>query len=396
MLLILLVVTLAVTSILLSGASKTNLDVQRQKKNLAVLAQAKEALIAWSVLNTGIDDTLGTVDDRPGTLPCPDFNLFGGANSGSESGTCSTGGGTSLGRLPWKSLGIGELRDADGERLWYALSDNFRRPGLNNAAINSDTKGTLSLYAPDGTTLLTNSGEELAAIVFSPGNPLPGQDRAGSPDAASSYLDSGNSRTNTSASGPFIAGPAKDIAGNIVVNDLAIGISARELIAAVEKRTLREAEKALAAHAANNGGKYPNPASASDTNCIAAIPNINKPGICNSNTSTCIGRLPEDLLSTYVPAWFLQNGWGRVTTYAVNKTDVIDGSGPNCSTELSVNGQPKRYVIITPGTPLTPQIRPSITLSNYLEDTANLDAWNSDGSFVLPGSTSNDQLRSYP
>ncbi len=84
MLLILLVVTLAVTSILLSGASKTNLDVQRQKKNLAVLAQAKEALIAWSVLNTGIDDTLGTVDDRPGTLPCPDFNLFGGANSGSD------------------------------------------------------------------------------------------------------------------------------------------------------------------------------------------------------------------------------------------------------------------------------------------------------------------------
>ncbi len=397
LLLMLFVVTMVLSSILLSGLSKSDLETQRQKKTLATLAQAKHALIAWSVLQG--DNGSGTYP-RPGSLPCPDRNNLGTLNSGNASASCSTSGGTSIGRLPWKSLGIEDLRDAEGELLWYAVSDNFRKATAGSfPAINSDTKGTLLLYAADGSTLLTGSGEELAAIVIAPGRPLTGQDRSGAPDAVTSYLDSGNGRNNASAGGPFIAGPARNAQGDTVVNDVIIGISARELMAAVEKRALREAENALSAFATANGGKYPNPASASGANCAAAIPSVSSPTVCASDSTTCIGRLPED--SVYPPAapWFRQNGWGRVMAYAVNANYAINGSGMGCSTALNVDGQTKRYVLVAPGTPQGAQTRPSTTLSNYLEDAANADAWSPDPSFAAPGTAnanSNDQLRSYP
>lgn len=393
LLLALLLVTLALGSILITGLSRADLETQRQRKTMATLAQAKEALIAWSVLN----GDRGTEDyPRPGSLPCPDRNNLGTLNSGNASGSCSTAGGTSIGRLPWKTLGIEELHDADGELLWYAISDNFRKATASSPPINSDTKGTLLLYAANGTTLLTGSGDELAAIIFSPGRPLPGQDRSSAPNAVSSYLDSGNGRNNTLAAGPFIAGPAKDASGNVVVNDLVIGITARELIGAVEKRALREAENALAAYAAANGGKYPNPGSANGPNCAASIMRVDSPTICSSDSTACIGRLPEDSVYPPAAAWFRQNGWGRVMTYTVNANYALDGGGTGCSAALNVDGQTKHYVLFAPGTPLGTQTRPATTLTNYLEDAANADAWNPNVNFVTPGPTSNDQLRSFP
>jgi len=400
LLVMLFLILAAFGSFLITGLSTVEMESRRQKSTVEALAQAKQALIAWSVLQG--DNGSGSFP-RPGDLPCPDRNNLGTLNSGKTSGSCSSSGGTSIGRLPWKTLGIEDLRDADGELLWYAVSDNFRKATSGSSAINSDTKGTLRLYAPNGSTLLTNNGEELAAIIFSPGTPLSGQGRSTAPNAVSSYLDSGNGRDNASAGGPFITGIAKDALGNVVVNDFVISISARELIAAVEKRALREAQNALTAFAAANGGKYPNPGSFNGTYCSNSIPSVGSPTTCASVSTTCTGRLPEDKgfsnpgeLGHYVASWFLQNGWGRVFTYAVNSDYATNGSGTGCSTALSVDGQTKRYVIFAPGTPLGTMARPSTTLSNYLEDAGNSDAWNPDVSFVTPGAASNDQLRSYP
>ena len=36
-----------------------------------------------------------------------------------------------VGRLPWRSLGIDQLRDGYGEPLWYVLSRGFRNPPIN-------------------------------------------------------------------------------------------------------------------------------------------------------------------------------------------------------------------------------------------------------------------------
>ena len=397
LLLTLLFFVIAFSAYLVFSLNTTDPEVQRQQKTMETLAYAKEALIAWSVLQGDYGtDTL----HRPGSLPCPDTNFFGSTNSGNASGTCSASGGSSIGRFPWKAFDIEELYDANGEGLWYAVSDNFRKPHLNKKSINSDTQGSLLLYAADGVTLLTPSGEELVAIIFSAGPPLPKQNRSSAPNDAASYLDSGNGRNNTLASGPFIAGPSRDVQGNIIVNDLAIGISARELIAAVEKRALKEAQNALAQFATANG-KYPNPARFDDMECNKIIDDVGSTTVCASDSTTCVGRLPEDSgdatkLGNYVAPWFLENGWGRVITYAVNSGSAVDSSGTSCSALLNVNGQTKDYVIIAPGIPLNGEIRPSTMLSSYLEDPANSDAWNPDMNFVLPSNNSNDQLRSSP
>ena len=326
---------------------------------------------------------------RPGNLPCPDGNHFGDSNTGYASGSCSAGGNTSIGRLPWKSLKVERLHDAYGESLWYAVSDNFRpAKDLNNKAINSDTKGTLLLYGTDGTSLATTTCEELAAIIFAPGPPLAGQDRAALPDTAASYLEAFAGKNNASAAGPFIMGPVKDSSGNIVANDLVIGVTARELIAATEKRALKEAQNALLSYKTAQGS-FPNPAPYNDASCTSPVTNVKSVALCTSNGATCFGRLPEDVLALYAALWFQQNGWGRVMTYAIY-------SGAACTVPIKVDATTKEYVLIAPGSARNGQNRPSTSLSNYLEDVGNTGAWAANPDFSMPSIDSNDQLRSYP
>lgn len=399
LLIMLFMMVLAFSTVLITSLARNTSEIERQQKTLEALAQAKQALIAWSVtqgdLHPATEIEEGVVKPtyyRPGTLPCPDKNFFGSASSGNASGSCSTEGETSIGRLPWKSLGVEKLRDAYGESLWYAVSDNFRRPNdLNNNAINSDTKGSLLLYATDGTTLLTPPGEELAAIVFAPGPPLSGQDREALPNTASSYLEAFNEKNNASAAGPFVMGPVKNSSGNLVMNDFVIGITARELIAALEKRALTEAQNALKNYFAEKG-MLPNPAPRNTPNCTAVITNVKSVPLCASDSTTpaCFGRLPEDALSIYVTPWFLQNGWGRVMIYAIND------SSAGCTEPLNVEGKPKNHILIAPGTARYGQSRPSTSLSDYLEDSGNMDGWSANPDFLVPSAKSNDQLRAAP
>ncbi|MDR0439925.1 MAG: hypothetical protein LBI59_02940 [Candidatus Accumulibacter sp.] len=452
MLIVLLLMVLGISHMLItSRTSGGNPEVERQRKTFEALAQAKQALIAWSVVQSDVhpstqktkkktEDENGKeveveVDEftyrRPGALPCPDGNFFGSATSGNASGSCSASGGTSLGRLPWKSIDAGNLRDAHGEVLWYAVSDNFRsRVDHNKAAINSDTKGTLKLFAADGSTPITLDGEELAAVIIAPGPPLPGQNRISELPGttgnkiASEYLEAFNGKNNANAAGPFIMGPIKDSSGNLISNDLIIGITARELIAAAEKRALNEAQKALENYFYTNG-RYPNPAHYNGPNCASPVNDVKSItplctktddthpdppcaikdtppfiSLCASSSTVCSGRLPEDVLSPealspdipfpYVAPWFIQNGWGRVMIYA------IEDAGAGCPTSLNVGKIPKRYVLFTPGAARTKQNRPSKTLSNYLEDEANTDGWSGNFDFVVPGGESNDQLRTSP
>lgn len=389
-LLVILFLILAIFStVLVSKLSANNLEIQRQQKTAIALAQAKEALIAWSVMNG--DNGTNTLP-RPGTLPCPEDPL----TPGRQKATCTSTTGSSLGRLPWKTLGIDELRDAQGEPLWYSVSNNFRPAPPNYRAINSDTQGSIQLYAEDGTTLLTPPGEELAAIIIAPGPPLNGQDRVLSPNTPTSFLDSGNGRNNTIAAGPFIKGIAKDAQGQVIVNDLVIGLRANELISAIEVRALKEAQNALNQHLINVG-KFPNPARPNGINCTSSIADVRTPNTCNHDSTTCFGRLPEDSLSSYGLAdWFKQNGWGRLFTYAVNQSHVLDGSGAGCSTALNVDGQIKRYILIAPGSPVNGRIRPSLILQDYLEDNSNSDGWNPNPDFSTPSTISNDKLWSIP
>jgi hypothetical protein len=144
-----------------SQATERRSDATRE-----VLAQAKEALIAWSALRR----KTGTDEISPGHLPCPDDN-----NDGvSDTTTCGASS-TRVGRLPWKTLGLPDLRDASGERLWYAVSRCFLERNTDtycgDYAVNSDTQGSLNV-----TGIAPATG--VVAIIFSPGLPGAGQSRS--------------------------------------------------------------------------------------------------------------------------------------------------------------------------------------------------------------------------
>ena len=386
LLIALLILVLAVTAALLTAFNQRNSQAERDKITEAALAQAKAALTAWA----SVQGDLGSgMAPRPGNLPCPDTN-----DDGMQESSCVAG---RIGRLPWKTLGIQELRDASGERLWYSISGNFR--ATNAAAINSDTVGTLQIYAADGASLLTPAGEELAAVVFAPGAPLAGQDRIAQPNAAASYLEAANTRDNRTNGGPFIAGPVIDGTGNVAVNDKLIGLSARELIRAVEQRVLRESRSLLESYYSTYG-KYPNPASPS---CLLVIADTSSPNSCDSDNTRCFGRLPENVFPS-APSWFTANGWGRTMIYAVDKSQVMNSSASDCagSSGLQLDGVTKNYVVFAPGVKRGGQTRPSSNVTDYLEVSANQLVWGTDpdkAKLQTPtplSSNHNDHVVSFP
>ena len=169
---------------LVSSLNSSAVQISRDEITSKALAQAKEALISRAVADS----------NHPGSLPCPDTNDDGSSEGGT---TCTMG---HIGRLPWKTLGLPDLRDGSGERLWYVLSPNFHDDPVNTR-INSDTKGTLQVYDNSGITLITS---DAVAIVFAPGNLVGTQQRdTANQSNAQNYLDVGPSNINNYTSRPF-------------------------------------------------------------------------------------------------------------------------------------------------------------------------------------------------
>lgn len=356
---------------------------EREEITARSLAEAKAALIGWSA-------TRGDAGNpRPGELPCPDTSSPGAPGYGNEASTCSAG---AIGRLPWKTLGISELRDGHGEPLWYAIDGAFRKRPANNNPINSDTRASMQVYSPEGTTLLTPSGAEAVAIVFSPGPVVGGQLRgtAAEQTTAANYLDSAGPptiptlRNNATTNGPFIQGPIVDASGSPLVNDSLLVVTAGDLMAVVEKRVAKEVSTLLTSYFAAYG-HYPYPANHNDPGCLDVGPGGYFTS-CFGDPSVCRGRLPMDDLSS-VPVWLFYNLWGQVIYYAAstNKLASIPASCLPSATQ-TVDGNPVSGLIFMPGTPLGGIVRNAVSqstqLSDYLEDTMNQDGWTN-----LPGAS---------
>lgn len=131
------------------------------------LARAREALVAYGALG----NAAGSHDNSPGALPCPDLD-----NDGVSDLNC----GAHIGRLPWRTLGLGPLLDGAGECLWYARSPGYsnniktgeRGTSADMPPLNPTTPGEIVEVNAEGAT-----GRRLAAVVIAPGLPLPGQQR---------------------------------------------------------------------------------------------------------------------------------------------------------------------------------------------------------------------------
>ena len=287
---------IVVIGVLLTIARSSAEAVERDKRTIEALAKAKEALIAYAV-----SVQPDTSAKRLGDLPCPDLNNDGDTTL--PEATCTTSI-QRIGRLPWKKLGIGDLRDGNGERLWYALSANFQRTTVNQCPIvggpgclNSETPGTISVrdsrgnILHDGTTAANDPTvvpTGAIAVIFSPGPVLTRlgagtpQDRSCAGDAdvpgcEQSGVCSGPVYTATARCNPvnyldvadatvapalpgiednqdfadstttngFISGPIVDAANNPIVNDTLLVLRYSGLIPRLEQRVAGEGLRCL-------------------------------------------------------------------------------------------------------------------------------------------------------
>jgi len=260
---------------------------QRDAVTARSLADAKGALVAWSVtLSPAAGHNIA-----PGLLPFPDRRRDGNYDGKGDCVTFGLNASHLLGRLPWagdatpcprSALNI-RIHDGAGEALWYAVSRNLLsrgRGGPVNPDIaipgRSDYPWIRLRNARGDVIRAPSSGEALAvaAVIIAPGAPLAGQERDAVAPKAAEFLDrfpiGAVTFDNADADGCPDAGPAPCVkpswgeeflvhpettAGG-AFNDRLIYVTVAELMRAVERRVLGEAAMALTAYR-DAFGAYP-------------------------------------------------------------------------------------------------------------------------------------------
>lgn len=190
LMLMLVIVVMGALTFLVSSLSTSALKSARQEITAQALAQAKEALIGYSVSQALITDT--------GYLPLPDIG-WAATPEGSSEGTYGSMDFSLIGKLPWKTLGIAPVKDGNGECLWYVLSGRFKNSTSTLTPIfNWDTLGQIDVIDANGNPLFNN----IAALIVAPDAVLDSQNRSlantalkqcGGNYDTRNYLDSYNS-----------------------------------------------------------------------------------------------------------------------------------------------------------------------------------------------------------
>lgn len=309
-------------------------SARREARTRDVLMEARDALIGYAASSA----------TRPGQLPCPDTNNDGDAEP-LVAGNCPS----NIGRLPWRTLGLQDLRDSAGERLWYAPSPVFTRDGtscvnVNNplapCPLNSDTLGTLTVSQDKAATVITN---EAVAVIFAPGLVLAGQLRdPANENNPANYLDTTDGVSNAS-SPAFIRAQRSDTPAP-GFNDKVMVMDTTHLITVVEKRVALTLLKMLTDYKTAFPGKY--------TGADKHMDNEEDDDVFRGWLPICQAEPSdwEDLVIN-VPAWLASNDWWKVIYYAVapDKTVHCPGSPAGCGM-LTVDSTPNfEVVLITPG-----------------------------------------------
>lgn len=185
LLVLLLLVTVAAAWLTRALGTRAHTQDRRNAVTQAALAEAREALLGYAVRYPDVPGV--AVTGGPGRLPCPDLRNDTGEPAGAADAPCASRTGSALGRLPWHTLGLPDLRDGSGAPLFYAVSDAFR--SHLSGPINSETAATLHLDACTGESTVV-------AVIFAPGEALSGQQRG--PEAtAADFLEGINAQPGT-------------------------------------------------------------------------------------------------------------------------------------------------------------------------------------------------------
>ncbi|MDP8567860.1 hypothetical protein [Methylophilus aquaticus] len=300
--------------------SARNPKQQARLQTLTMLANAEQALLAYAM------QPLGTTQcalncPRPGDLPCPDRN-----NDGVAESSCS-GVGTRLGRLPWKTLGLGDVRDASGERLWYAVSEAYK----NNPRVlplNTEAPGSWYVLNAEFPALDIPQVQAVVAVLIAPMQPLTRSDgwlqqrKPQQSDIAKNYLDMAATLDNAGAIEASTLGfVAAQPSGNF--NDIVWPVTATRMHRAMQQQVMFELKRALNCNA-SSCSILPTPAEITDSACLGK--SSLSAGSCLSSASS-IGRFPLDYQAHWPLAaqhildgdathhWFQQNGWREQVFY---------------------------------------------------------------------------------
>jgi hypothetical protein len=135
---------------------------ERETRTGLALQSGKQALLAYVAKQAAT-----TTENTPGRLPCPE--------SLSQPGTTSEGIAPpivglfptcpSVGRLPWKTLGIDQPRDGSGEPLWYAVATGTWAL-VNSSTSLSINPGLANQLAYDG------APNAVVAVIIAPGTAM--------------------------------------------------------------------------------------------------------------------------------------------------------------------------------------------------------------------------------
>lgn len=436
-LLLVLLIVVGAGALIYSVASPNRELIERDRITSAALAEAKIALIGFALK---VDLTVS--GPRPGDLPCPDLN-----NDGEAESSCGSGTGSNqtqrLGRLPWKTLGLPDLRDGDGERLWYAVSNNFKNnfrtscasPGLAGC-LNSDSRGTITVRDRTGNVVNDGSNPDpfspsgVIAVIFSPGRVLQRQGSVTPQDRSCivgvncdvnqkcttspasntpqcnplNYLDVLNGVEDNadfvdgSNTNGLISGEIRDASNNIIINDRLLAITYSDLVPLLERLVAKEVLNCLSSYAAanQNNGHYPFAAGLDPS----SAPNY------NDDKQVRFGRVPDTPFNTTAakstpsmsPTWQacrLSSGtwwrnWKELVFYSIATPyqPSTPNNAPTCGICLTVNppeaSADKRLVVMVAGKRLPGQFRSTNAEkgnpANYLEDDNNPNA-------LLPATT---------
>lgn len=366
-----LLLIVGAAAIVYTLATPGKISIENDRKTTAALAQARDALIGRAAADA----------NRPGSLPCPDTDNDGSAESPvAFGGVCPS----YIGRLPWKTLNLPDLRDGSGERLWYALSPTFRDHS-SGGTLNSDMPGQFSITG-------TASAAGVVTVIFAPGATLGSQVRdAANQNVAANYLEGGNE--TGIATSTFVSGQT-----TATFNDRLLPITSDTLFSVVEMRVLREMRNALRSY---RSAKLYFPGANSYADGTYSCDYLTYQGRLPINVSLGCAALADWNPATELPAWFGANNWQNVTYYAVSPCQIGIGAillaplTALCAAigQLSVDGSPADAIVFTAGSgiPALGQARPCNNVSACLDDAENTNA---DKIFVspAPSAINNDRI----
>lgn len=265
--------------VFVSQLKSASVELEAQRKTAAALAQAKQALLGYALLDAG------STSVNPGRLPCPDQDNDGDA----QGAACAA---PYLGWFPWRTLATGDLRDGGNERLWLIVDGAFRSGG---GALNTTIQPTLKL-----------DGRPVVAILFAPGPVLNrlGQVRPVT-GPFSAVTTSPNYLEGISPSPPAVTtAPLSD-----TYNDRVLALTPRELFTAVTLRMARELAQA-------NSPPYP----------AGTFADLAKPAIWSANNWDAAVDPASSVTASTITLKFQD----CAIVYTITGTHAVQRSQPSC------------------------------------------------------------------